>query len=220
MKKNKINLDQLEQDFLIKKFVDHNNLVVNNPKITIIESPIVSVSNKQMGPGQSIPDAIIQYENEDKSFLELTTFSRSQAMRAQIGEIAKYPERFKNQRFISGITDFVPLEIGFHEALSKKMYKDYSQFSVLKSLPSLGILLIILRNNDPFFNEAEYNRLISIIEDPEILSSWGVDQGQFKKIIFGGFVDINYQWVDKFPEIADFEKIKKIKNKVEIRKDF
>lgn len=221
MKNKKVNFDQFEQDFLIKTFVEHNNSHSDNQNIILIESPIHFVSNDQLNQKESIPDAIIQNENGYKKWLELTTFSRCQDMRKQMGEIAKYPERFEGEMFIKGISanKFIPLENGFREAVSKKLNKNYAKFSELARLPSLGVLVVMTRMNDIFLNDMFYNKLVDTLRDRNLLFNLGVYQGQFDQIILGSYVynDATHTWRHRFSEIADISTIAWAKKKYETK---
>lgn len=193
MGNKKIDLTRLEECYLIGKYVEFHNL--NQQKIALTEYPITCVTEKQLGKGQSIPDAIIKTADDMYRWIELTTFSRCQEMRKRMGEMRKFPERFRNQRIIPGISSdkFESLESGFYEATKNKIRKDYSQFAQLLNTQLHGTLIVAFINEDPFFGINEYQDFLSKIQDKHVLRSWKLKESQFNEIVFGTYVNTGIQ---------------------------
>lgn len=88
--------DQNEERFFINQYANYLNVPQNS-----IKHPILSIKQNQLTDGQSIPDAILSYNNE-KKIIEVTTFSRCQEMQKQIGEIVKN-RGLKSPRFVLSV---------------------------------------------------------------------------------------------------------------------
>ncbi|MBI2774733.1 hypothetical protein HYX58_01890 [Candidatus Dependentiae bacterium] len=212
-------MDQLEQSYFIEKYIEYRDKF-SAENLSLIECPIISVNNKQLGHGQCIPDAIVN-KNDSCQWIELTTFSRNQLMARRIREMIKYPEHFEGQRIILGIPprEFDSLIVGFHEAIRKKVSKDYSRFAHLSNTNLQGTLLVIFVNEDHFFDEIEYYQFINAVKDEHILFSWGVATGQFDQIILGANVLINGQWVSTFEPIVNREKMVHLRKRQQIKEN-
>jgi len=175
-------IDQGSQDYCIQEFVQYR-------RAGIIELPITSVVQKQLGQNHCIPDAIISDENGRKLWVEHTSFSRCKEMRQQIGELAKYPEKYSDQKIIPGIspTKFEPLLLGYVNAITQKLIKNYKQFAEIAKIESRGTLVIILVNHDPFFNE-DYAEFVESIKAEHLYDGIDFSNNCFDTVVFGAYL--------------------------------
>ncbi len=204
-----IDIDALEEMTLIKSYIKH--LATENPAIKLLECPITSIKEGDMSKGQCIPDAILN----DRSWLELTTISRSRGMRQQIGDMRKHPEKFEGQRFIPGIQKFNPIDLEFYDAVIRKINKDYSQFTELAKTNALGRLLIMLVNNDPFFDLNAYAEFLDTVWDKRFWVQANFLGSCFEQIVFGAMVLTTNGMQLKFETILQPEAIQRIKSRNE-----
>ncbi len=185
----------------------------------LIETPINSVSERQLRNGQSIPDALFLH-NGAKIWVESTTFSRCQAMRVAMGEAQKKIGEYQGLRM--GIP---PGEWGLawdelRKAISKKLKKDYSQFAELTQSHPMGHLIVAYMIEDPFLTVQGFLHFIELVSDEYVLFSWEIDKGQFEAISVMAFVP-NYnkgcwEWVTV--KIADKDTMCRLKE-WRLRKD-
>lgn len=198
-------IDNGYQNFCIENFANYFGL-------KIIESPIYSVTNKELGKNNGIPDAIILDENEHRVFVEHTSFSRCQEMQRQIRDLAKYPEKYDECKYINGISldKYEPLSYGYIKAITQKLNKDYRKFSELANTEKKGILLITFLNNDPFFTYESFNTFIQTVQDDHFCNAIDFFKGCFDKIIFGANVPAYYKMELHFEVIHDSKSIQKI----------
>lgn len=212
-----INLSAIEEKYFIEQFRDYFESKMGI-QITI-QSPIMSVKYNQLDRGQSLPDGIIEGLGV---WMELTTFSRNQAMRKQIGELRKFPDRYSKHAYIPGVAinlDKNMLVSQAYEAISKKITKDYSQFVTLSKTQDKGILLIRFVNNDPFHDDNEFRELFDLLSDEHILYSWRVHQGQFNMIMLSSFINSQSYPRLRFAVIADDETFSRLRSRDQIKQE-
>jgi len=173
--------DQNEERFFVNQYANYLNVPQDS-----IEHPISSIKQNQLNDGQSMPDAILSYNNE-KKIIEVTTFSRCQEMQKQIGAIIKYPERFPT--IINGIStkEFNSLAYELHKTITKKRNKKYEQCVMLCGAISTD-LVVGFRNNDPFLTKASFDQFVETMKDKNILVSWEIDLCPFDNIILTAYV--------------------------------
>ena len=133
MEDKQISIDKFEELFLMQQYV--NYLASQNPIISLLECPISSINGRDFVKGQCIPDAIINCGDSSKGWVELTTFSRCQEMRQQIGDLRKHPDKFEGEEYIPGIpcSLFQSLQLGLSTEAPKNKQGLYSVYQISKS---------------------------------------------------------------------------------------
>jgi hypothetical protein len=181
---------------------------VNNPdskEAIIAECPITSVTQKQMEPGQSIPDAIIIDAN-GKNWLEETSFSRSKCMHKDIGKARHNQHQANHDQKIIYISTRLMFE-NFHDTILKKIGntelnkkpKSYGKFAEISTLPEKGILLVTFEDESPFFDYREYSVFLNFAQkNADLFASLESKEHYFYTVIFGGYV-VGIGW--KFAKI-------------------
>jgi len=215
--KNVADINRLEELYYIQGYI--KCLKTRGSQANLIESPIISVRPQQLDNKQSIPDAIIEVDGS-KDWTEITTFSRSQEMRNNIGIHRKNYNAYTKPHIIQGlsISQFALLGIGFLHALSKKVDKNYSRFAAISENPPLGHLIVALVNDDPFLEEDHFNNLVNYLKDEHVLESSNVARSYFKVIIIAAFVRCpDSIWKLKFATIANEQVLSRIRER-QIRK--
>jgi hypothetical protein len=217
---DRVDINALEEKQFLEIYLELINERLNShqEKIFLVEHPIVSVDKKELRDNQCIPDAILS----DETWIEITTFSRSDSMRKLIGDLQKHSEKFEGIKFIRGISpnEFRPLILQWGKAMEKKIIKDYSRFELLANMKSgKGILLIVFVNNDPFFNNREYEAFIENARYEYIYDNFDFSKNCFQKIMFLGFVEAQNVWQCKLETILDPKTINRTTHRIKVRNE-
>lgn len=215
-------IKELEEKSCIKGFIEYRCQQDHNAEL--IEYPIISVTQKQLGQKNNIPDAIIQIGDE-LYFCEVATISRNKDMRKRIGEIRK-------RLYVPNHQLHGPYNLGIlldgakgdcSRMLDQKFNKDYSEFMKLKQIEK-GVLLIEGIFEDVFFNHEQAVDLIDWLSDKVILDQLGAGRSCFTEAYFCSYVqEPDGTWPMKYFCIADSAMFKLLKKRnavmMELRKE-
>ncbi len=176
------------------------------------ECPIRSVTQKQLDPGESIPDGTIRHENNnEKKWVEVTRVSSSPKILKEINLLRKGLKKPTNRiepvQNLTLLWNSIQAELA--SALSKKCKKSYTQFESIAGTNG-GILIIMLDTLDLYVDENAFSAYCNFF-DKHVLFSCGCGNSDFEEIVLSAFVLTNEKLERWFVSIANSKMMARLK---------
>jgi len=213
---NNQNLKERKEYNLVNGCIDYFNS--HGGQLALVEYPIQSVEESQLGKNQSIPDAVVIDRNNTKNFfVEVTHFSRNQEMHSAI---CKREKKILKDPLSGGpgILDTTDLKASMSLSIAKKASKDYSQFAQIAGIEPLGYLVLGFVNADPFYDISQHNELLCSFDD-HVLYSLGLATSCFDCIMLCAYVNVHGDWQIKWEVIADSRMMNQLRNRYQISQE-